>query len=306
MVLKGVFRLMRYKPKFAVLLAAKNGEKWIKKQIKSILSQKNVTVIIIIRIDDSSDKTVSICKEFEKKFTNIYIQKKNILKKSSPAKNFFSLIAHLNIKNLDYVAFSDQDDEWFDFKLNRAHKYLGLTNSSGYSSDVITKKINGKKRKLGKSTTQEKYDFLFESAGPGCTYVLRYKYFKILQNFVKQNFTQVLNLNNHDWFIYSFFRASGFKWYLDSAATMIYRQHESNFLGSNNNFKSYLKRLKMVSSKWYRNEVDNNFNLITKIAKKNLIFDVKKKNKCILNFYHLRRKKFDKFILLSFMLLGIY
>ena len=37
---------MKKKPRYAVLLAAKEGENWIEDQIKSILFQKNVLVDI--------------------------------------------------------------------------------------------------------------------------------------------------------------------------------------------------------------------------------------------------------------------
>ena len=63
-----------------VLLATYNGEKYIKEQIESILSQTYKNIKLIISDDCSSDKTVEILKEYEKKDNRIelYIQKQNL------------------------------------------------------------------------------------------------------------------------------------------------------------------------------------------------------------------------------------
>ena len=51
---------MRKKRKVQVLLSAYNGEKYIRCQIESILRQKDVQVMLLIRDDGSTDGTAHI------------------------------------------------------------------------------------------------------------------------------------------------------------------------------------------------------------------------------------------------------
>lgn len=52
--------------KVQVLLSAYNGEKYIVKQIESILNQENVDVHILIRDDGSTDNTVNLINNVKK------------------------------------------------------------------------------------------------------------------------------------------------------------------------------------------------------------------------------------------------
>ena len=126
-------------------MAAYNGEKYISKQIKSILKQNNVSVYLKIGVDISSDKTLLICREFEKNNKNIeVIEHKDT--ETFAAKNFYKLIKISNFqkKEYDFVAFSDQDDYWFKDKLIDAINVFKNQNIDAYSSDVIAKWKNKK------------------------------------------------------------------------------------------------------------------------------------------------------------------
>lgn len=107
-----------------VLLSAYNGEKYISKQISSILAQRNVDLTLIIRDDGSSDNTKSIIKILCKKYHNVkLIEGKNI----GFIKSFSELInyaLHEYREELCYYAFSDQDDIWLPEKLYNACKAL--------------------------------------------------------------------------------------------------------------------------------------------------------------------------------------
>jgi len=294
------------KPKFAVLLAAKNGEKWINNQILSILSQKNVEVKIFISIDRSYDRTEEICKKLAKSNSAIQIIKQNNLKRTSSSLNFFWLIKNVDLKKFDYISLSDQDDIWFHDKLKRAIMCLKKFNSHGYSSNVIALYEDGSQKKLLKNTKQTKFDFLFESAGAGSTYVLKSKEFYVVKELITNKFKLVKKIENHDWFIYSCFRSMGYKWFIDKKPTMFYRQHNSNVIGANNSIESGFRRLKMILSKWYSYQVNQNYKIMSSIADKNRIFDVNSNLDCIINFYQLRRNFFHKIVLLILMITRIY
>ena len=59
------------KPKIAVLVAAYNGERYIEKQLISILSQVDVEVSIYINLDRSTDHTITIIKRLMAIYSNI-------------------------------------------------------------------------------------------------------------------------------------------------------------------------------------------------------------------------------------------
>ena len=52
-------------PKVVVLLSAYNGEKYIREQIESILTQTYQNIRIYVRDDDSKDQTPDILKKYE-------------------------------------------------------------------------------------------------------------------------------------------------------------------------------------------------------------------------------------------------
>lgn len=58
------------KIKVQILMSTYNGEKYIKKQLDSIMKQ-DIPVSLYIRDDGSSDKTVDIIKEYEACYDNI-------------------------------------------------------------------------------------------------------------------------------------------------------------------------------------------------------------------------------------------
>lgn len=50
-----------------VLMSTYNGEKYLRNQIDSILSQENVNVSILVRDDGSEDGTLKILEDYESK-----------------------------------------------------------------------------------------------------------------------------------------------------------------------------------------------------------------------------------------------
>ena len=62
--------------KIDILLATYNGEKFVKEQIESILNQTYENFNLIISDDASTDNTLNILEEYEKKDTRIKVFKK--------------------------------------------------------------------------------------------------------------------------------------------------------------------------------------------------------------------------------------
>ncbi len=100
--------------KVAVLLSAYNGEKYIREQLESILAQTYSNIEIYVRDDGSKDGTVEILEEYESA-GKIHLEKgQNV----GFIKSFEWLIANSGMAA--YYAFSDQDDVWFEDKIERA------------------------------------------------------------------------------------------------------------------------------------------------------------------------------------------
>ena len=125
----------------------------------------------------------------------------------------------------------------------------------------------------------------------------------LLKAFINNNWDDINYIETHDLFIYAFFRSRGMPWHIDSKVLMLYRQHESNQFGSNIGFKAYLKRIKMIKSGWYRSEVTKISELIRNDD--NNTFNLSRWF-LIKNFYQLRRKKRDIFLLLIMILFGLF
>ena len=292
---------MSNSPSVAVLLAAYNGMEWIEEQVSSILSQKSISIEIFISVDLSNDKTHEWCQGLAEKNSHVKILPYGE-KFGGAAKNFFRLIRDVDFSCFDYVALSDQDDIWDSSKLHHAIRTIEQDSLDGYSSDVIAFWSNGREKLVKKSFPQKKFDYFFEAAGPGCTYVLKQQPTQKFKKFLIKNWENINCIESHDWLIYAFFRSRSMSWCIDSEPLMLYRQHESNQVGSNFGFLAYLKRIKMVKSGWYRSEVrkiseiisinDDAFNL-------DIWFLIK-------NFYQLRRQNRDTFILLLMILLGFF
>ena len=230
-------------PKVAVLLASYNGSNYIQKQIASIINQKKINLDLYISDDCSSDSTVNIIKNNHMKNITIF---KVPYRFGSSARNFFHLISLIDARKYNFFAFSDQDDIWFEDKVSRAVKVLNSSKASGYSSNFIALWENGKKISFRKDYTQKKFDYMFESAGPGCSYLIKKDLFLEIQSFLKINNKRIIFINAHDWFIYAFARSRGFKWSFDKQKTFYYCQHSSNSVGINFGFNAYFTRLKKL------------------------------------------------------------
>ena len=231
------------KSKICIFLAAYNGENYIVEQLQTILNQTQKPYKILINIDQSRDKTESIVKEFAR--TNPEIQILNSNKRfGSAAANFIHLLKNTDLTEVEYIALSDQDDLWKEDKLEKAIQKLQQV-YDGYSSNVEAFWKDGRQKIILKNQSQQELDYLFESAGPGCTFVMTKKLALSLQEFLKGGQFDQLD-NYHDWLIYAYARSNGFKWYIDPYPGVEYRQHNANVFGANVGVKAFISRIYRV------------------------------------------------------------
>lgn len=241
-------------PQIAVLLAAYNGMSWIEEQLASIHAQTDVSVSIYISVDPSTDGTEDWCAEYASVHSGVVL-----LPPAGPFKgasrNFFRLIRDVDLSAYEYVAFSDQDDIWYPDKLKRAVDALCTSGIDGYSSNVVAFWPDGRRMLVDKSQPQVQWDYLFEAAGPGCTYVLKQKLACAFKDLLLSQWSKVQQIDLHDWFCYAFARSRGYHWFIDPTPGMDYRQHERNQVGVNTGMSSAIARWGKVTDGWWFGQI---------------------------------------------------
>ncbi len=234
-------------PKIAVLMAVHNGIQWLDLQVQSILHQENVDVHLFINVDKSQDGSDKWCESLAQQEPKVTLLP-NGQRFGSATKNFLHLLNNIDFSDFDYVSFSDQDDIWNLDKLQRACVLLQQNHYQAYSSNVTAWWEDGRENLLNKAQPLKSWDYLFESGGPGCTYVLS----KPLAEKIRHNLQSMPHLSEqlkyHDWFFYAFTRAKKIPWYIDPKPSMLYRQHFKNAIGINQGWRAFLNRAKHTLS----------------------------------------------------------
>lgn len=228
--------------KVKVLMSTYNGQKYLREQLDSILHQENVNVSILIRDDGSQDGTIGIITEYADKYPNIEFIKGNNL---GFAQSFMNLIYKASeYKDIEYFAFSDQDDVWFPEKLESAISMLGDIDGSKmrlYFSNTIA--VDDNLKPLFKTHTQstlrlDKTASLVRYFILGCTMVFD----KNLVDFVTSH-KPVHNIMMHDLWIHQTCAFFGEIVY-DDETRIMYRQHSSNAAGVGFSKLTRMRRLK--------------------------------------------------------------
>lgn len=236
-------------PRVAVLFAAYNGRQWIEQQFNSIFQQRGVSLTAFVSVDQSTDETLIFCQKLAQSNPSVVVLEYGEYF-GGAARNFFRILNEVDVSRFDYICFSDQDDIWLPDKLQRAHQMLSSTGADAYSSNVMAFWPDGRQALVEKSQKQVQWDFLFEAAGPGCTYVMRKELAGEIQGLLKNRWADIQQVGLHDWFVYAFARAYGYRWVIDDYPGMLYRQHENNQVGVNRGWRALRHRAGKILSGW--------------------------------------------------------
>lgn len=238
----------------AVLLATFNGLRWLPEQVDSILKQIDVNVLLYISDDLSIDGTWEWIQQLAALDCRVSVLPQDG-KFGRAGANFYRLLLDANLDGCDFVAFSDQDDIWELDKLSRHVDILSRGNFDGVSSDVTAFWEDGRSARIFKAQAQREFDYLFESAGPGCTCLFTPWLVGEMRRLLLEPASYAKQVDLHDWLAYAICRAAGRAWYIDSVPTVKYRQHFSNEFGANQGFLAKVSRFKRIKNGWYRAEV---------------------------------------------------
>ncbi len=298
----------------AVLMAVKNGLAYLPAQIDSILNQHGCQVTLFISDDGSTDGSLHCLQQYAKKANNIKLLPK-VKPLGSAAKNFYRLITEVETNGFAYVALSDQDDIWLPDKLSRHIKLAQKHHADGISSNVTAFWPDGRERLLDKAQPQRELDYLFESAGPGCTFLMSPWLIGKMREQLLDGVSPAKEIIYHDLLTYSVCRAYGHKWLIDPAPSVKYRQHQSNELGANVGVGAKWLRLLKLRQSCFRDEVIKLAKVSYKVSAnpniRQLIEILKNKNfssqiRLLLLLPKTRRKTSDRLMLAGAILLGLF
>lgn len=206
-----------------------NGEKYIARQLESIIKQDyQGDICILIRDDGSSDRTIELINDF--KLNCQLIANRNIEvrvgKNVGPARSFMRLIN--KVKQYDYYFLSDQDDVWDQDKVSKAvammaESEMPVVYSSAYrvidgAGNISTIKSEHSQGWMAPLRT------LFYNETPGCTMAFDNEMSNIIKSF---NFDKCMM---HDSLIMFVAILKGLIIY-DDIPRMSYRIHNANALG---------------------------------------------------------------------------
>ena len=237
--------------KVNILLAAYNGERFIKEQIASIQAQTFSDWTLLVRDDGSSDKTRAIVLKMAQDDPRIHLIDADSQDNLGVIKSFHRLMTY---ESADYYFFSDQDDVWLPNKLE-----LSLKCAQTYPKDkpllVYTdlKVVDQSLLVLHESMIHTQSDHantsliqeLTENTVTGGTMLINYD--------LAQRWTITDDLVMHDWYLALLAAALGHLVYLDEP-TELYRQHDANVLGARTltkRMKNWVRPHRLVAKYWW-------------------------------------------------------
>lgn len=252
-----------------ILMAAYNGEAYIKEQMESIISQSFKDWNLRIHDDRSSDRTVEIIREVISDFYagnygsghpgNIVVSVNQRACKTA-ALNFFGLLKEASA---DYVMFCDQDDVWNRDKIEktmhvmkRMERKYGLDMPLLVYTDlkVVDDCLNPISESFRNYMNLPKHLFfprlLMQNSAAGCTMLMNKALYTLLQNVY-----DIRKVVMHDHFAALTAAALGKIAYLPEA-TIAYRQHGENAVGASNaRSLSYLWKRFVQGKKKFRRDL---------------------------------------------------
>ena len=238
--------------KIAVILSPFNGEKYLKEQMDSLLSQEGVDITLFVRDDGSTDRTVEMIQSYSDKMDILLFKESNV----GFERSFRAAVLKTEGRSFDFYAFCDQDDIWYEDKLAKGIDYiesLGNNEPILYCSnqqiiDELGQFIRDEEDKQNKITKESS---LFALNQRGCVMVWN----DSLHTHLKASY-QTMNTNEfipaHDTWITILAYALG-QVYVDNSRTMGYRVSTHNtagsYIGLTGRIRYIWKKLGTVSQK---------------------------------------------------------
>lgn len=244
-------------PKVTVLMATFNGAAHLEDQVRTILDQRGVDVRLIVRDDGSIDATGALVAAIvAREPDRVVVMHDDAGPCGSAAANFCQMLRSVAVEPGAFVALADQDDVWFPDKLACAVERLRAEEADGYSSNLLAFSDEEHAAwQVRKDAPQQPFDYLFQGASAGCTYVLSARALAVVQAGVDRLGSTLPLHASHDWLVYALCRSAGLRWSMDDRARIAYRQHAANVYGTKSGLARIVERVRLLRSHWYRRAI---------------------------------------------------
>ena len=213
--------------KVLVLLSLYNGERFVEKQLDSLLDQ-TITVDVLARDDGSTDHTVELVEKYIKNNGHIRLIKGD---NKGFVQSFNILLMDRVLENYDWIAFCDQDDIWLPQKLEKAIEALRKSNDHDlplmYCSNLclVDESLHDIGKMHPKSSKVLRSCIYIQNYATGCTMVFnKSALFKYRQGIG-------IAMVAHDYMMHCICKFFG-KVIYDPESYILYRQHSNNAIGS--------------------------------------------------------------------------
>lgn len=247
--------------KIEILLAARNGEKYIGQLLDSLLAQDYENWVVRACDDASSDRTYEILSGYKNRYPDRFMIERSEKGHGGAKENFFHLIKQ---STCDYVMFCDHDDVWLPDKISVTYAGMkeaeedmrdGRPHVPDYAEDLSLKE--GAARSEGEtcipilvhtdlkvvsadlavisdsfirhSNLRKHFNFrdeLILNSVTGCTVMINRPLVNLLC--MQETYGNVIM---HDWYAALIASAIGKVKFIDKS-TILYRQHGGNEVGA--------------------------------------------------------------------------
>jgi glycosyltransferase involved in cell wall biosynthesis len=242
----------------SILLSSYNGEKYIKYQLDSILSQTFEDWNLYIRDDGSTDSTLSIINTYQSILPSKIKIVNDGLGNIKSAKSFMML---LRAVDSEYYMFCDQDDVWLPNKIEESFKALKKIEKDCLNKPlmvftdlaIVDRHLSTihdsmwKYAGINPSLANDFYQVSVATKVTGSTMIFN-KHLRDLSLPLPQYLVM------HDWWLSLIVSRMGVVSFL-TMPTVLYRQHDSNVLGAEKHYSSNIIS-KIVS---FRTVIINNY-----------------------------------------------
>jgi glycosyltransferase involved in cell wall biosynthesis len=227
-----------------ILLCTWHGQDYLRDQLGSIAAQTHQNWKLWVSDDGSADGTLGILEDFRRQ-----CGPERVLLHSGPmqgfAANFLSLVCKSDLE-ADCYAYADQDDIWEPDKLQRGIEWL-KTIDEGVPALYCTRTriVDASDRHIGYSplfTRPPSFaNALMQNIGGGNTMLFNDAARRLLCAAGRH-----VHVASHDWWAYLLVSGCGGRVFYDAHASLRYRQHGGNLVGTNTGLWARLARIRML------------------------------------------------------------
>lgn len=214
----------------AILMSTYNGAEFLEAQLNSILHQTDKSWHLYVRDDGSTDDTVKILRKFARNYSQITFVNDHNITNIGVVRSFMTLLKQTNA---EFYMFSDQDDYWLPEKVAHTKKrmmeqpYDDQPVCVHTNLKIVDRSLNGNKLMNEAIPWHSFLKETFNNCITGCTLMINQQ----LKEFIDFDSLNYSNIYMHDWWLGMIGAAFGRLVYLNEA-TILYRQHGNNVVGS--------------------------------------------------------------------------